>query len=251
MRAMDQDKQVDLLQGYLAATPSSSETEAAERSVPIKLQETDRVGQYLLTTEDAKLLKEVFRRNAYLESTLDRQNPKFTSSQFHGFFTLFWLGVALLLVKVAANNWRIYGTIWGKNEIIRPMFRKDAAGSGVDRFSPLLVDSVIHPTMATYLKLYSKRDLLMTRLKQLEKQIDHRSASTGHTSAVHTDLGSELTHLKRQDDAQRSADMEDLHGTGDTDHILSLAETIENGTTLEPSQMKSLKALLEREIELL
>ncbi|KAJ5122863.1 Sterol O-acyltransferase [Penicillium atrosanguineum] len=333
---MDQDKQVDLLQGHLAATPSSSETEAAERSVPIKLQETDRVGQYLLTTEDAKLLKEVFRRNAYLErsgmtekrrfrfrdleftrqlSTLDRQNPKFTSSQFHGFFTLFWLGVALLLVKVAANNWRIYGTIWGKNEIIRLMFRKDVLVLGLTdlvlclstvvclglqrviwrgylRWSGLgwvvqniwqtaylagfiwwtyhrdwpwthTVFIVLHcltmlmkqhsySSYNGYLsELYSKRDLLMTRLKQLEKQIDHRSASTGHTSAVHTDLGSELTHLKRQDDAQRSADMEDLHGTRDTDHILSLAETIENGTPLEPSQMKSLKALLEREIELL
>jgi sterol O-acyltransferase len=151
---MDRDKQVDQMLGQLALAPdlSSSETEAAESSLPIKLKETDQVGQYLLTTEDANLLKEVLRHNAYLErsgisetrrfrfrdlkftrqmSTFDRQNPKFTSSQFRGFFTLFWLGVALFLVKVAANNWRTYGTIWGKNEIIHLMFRKDVLVLGL------------------------------------------------------------------------------------------------------------------------
>lgn len=118
----------------------------SRRSVPVELQETDQAGQYLLTTEDAELLKEVLRHNAHLKSserpeehrlrfrdleftrqlsTFDRQNPTFSSSEFHGFFTLFWLGVALLLVKVAANNWRTYGTIWGKNEIVRLMFHKD------------------------------------------------------------------------------------------------------------------------------
>ncbi|KAJ6134312.1 hypothetical protein N7523_000634 [Penicillium sp. IBT 18751x] len=336
MWAMDQDKQVDLLQGQLAPTPSSSETETGERRVPIKLQETDQVGQYLLTTEDANLLKEVLWHNAYLErsgmpekrrfrfrdleftrqlSTLDRQNPKFTSSQFHGFFTLFWLGVALLLVKVAANNWRIYGTIWGKTEIIRLMFRKDVLALGLTdlalcwstifclglqrvirrgtlRWSGLgwviqniwqtaylagfiwwtyyrdwpwthTVFIVLHcltmlmkqhsySSYNGYLsELYIKRGLLMTRLRQLEKQLDHHSSSTGHTSAVHTDLDSELTRLKRQDENQRSAAMRDLDGTRDTDHLLSIAETIEHGTPLEFSQMRSLKALLEREIELL
>lgn len=154
----DRDKQADLMQGQLAPTPSSSdETESSlERpTVPIKLQETDRDGQYLLTTEDAELLKDVLRHNVHLErsgmsetrrfrfrdleftrqlSTFDRQNPKFSSSQFHGFFTLFWLGVALLLVKVAANNWRIHGTIWGQNEIIRLMFCKDVLVLGLTDF---------------------------------------------------------------------------------------------------------------------
>lgn len=89
------------------------------------------------------------------------------------------------------------------------------------------------------------------RLRQLNEQSDQRVASTGHSSAVHTEFDSEITDLKRQDESQRSADLKDLHGTRDTDHLLSLAETIENGTPLEPSQMRSLKDLLEREIELL
>jgi sterol O-acyltransferase len=100
-------------------------------------------------------------------------------------------------------------------------------------------------------ELYKKRDLLMRRLRQLRKQSDQSSASTGHASAVHTEFDSEIINLERQDEEQRSADLKELHGTSDTDHLLSLAETIETGTPLEPSQMKSLNALLEREVELL
>jgi sterol O-acyltransferase len=100
-------------------------------------------------------------------------------------------------------------------------------------------------------ELYRKHGLLRTRLRQLEKQNDHRLAYTGHTSAVHTNFNSELTHLKRHDEGEHSADLKDIHDTRDTDHLLSLAETIENNTPLAPSQMRSLKPLLQREIELL
>lgn len=148
------------LRGELASTPSSSSSDdvlrpphhVPRRSVPVKLQETDQAGQYLLTAEDAELLQDVLRQKLHLEqhgvpekrrfrfrdleytrqlSTFDRQNPTFTSSQFFGFFTLFWLGVALLPLKIAANNWRTYGSIWGKNEIIRLMFHKDVLVLGV------------------------------------------------------------------------------------------------------------------------
>lgn len=122
----------------------------------VKLEETDQEDRYLLTAEDAEILQDVlqgalkselrlektaesdkrrfhFRHLEFTRqlSTFDRQNPNFNSSEFYGFFTLFWLGVALLLVKVAANNWRTYGTIWGKNEIIRLMFRKDVLVLGL------------------------------------------------------------------------------------------------------------------------
>lgn len=124
-------------------------------SLPIELKETDQEGRYLLTTEDTELLQEVLRHNLSTEksdtsdkprfrfrdleftrqrSTFDRQNPSFSSSQFHGFFTLFWLGVALLLVKVAANNWRAHGTIWARNEIVRLMFHKDVLVLGLTDF---------------------------------------------------------------------------------------------------------------------
>lgn len=150
-----------LPQEQLASTSTSSDLELDEdpneQSFSVKLQETGLAGQYLLTAEDAKLLQEVLHHKLHLESTggldserrpfrfqdleftrqlstFDRQNPSFYSSKFHGFFTLFWLGVALLLVKIAANNWRVHGTLWGKNEIIHLMFRKDVLVLGISDF---------------------------------------------------------------------------------------------------------------------
>lgn len=123
--------------------------------LPIELEETDLEGRYLLTTEDTELLQEVLHHNLKTDrshtskkprfrfrdleftrqrSTFDRENPSFSSSQFHGFFTLFWLGVAMLLVKVAANNWRAHGTIWARNEIVRLMFHKDVLVLGLTDF---------------------------------------------------------------------------------------------------------------------
>lgn len=55
-------------------------------------------------------------------STFDRQNPSAANSPFHGFFTLFWLGVALFVVRIAADNWRRHGGPLGTNDIMRGMF---------------------------------------------------------------------------------------------------------------------------------
>lgn len=122
---------------------------------------TDEAGEYFLTKEDLDLLQDTlnirlqksksglsekehesekprfrFRDLEFTRqlSTFDRQNPSFISSQFHGFFTLFWLGVVLLVVKVAANNWRDHGTIWPRNEIVRLMFHKDVLVLGITDF---------------------------------------------------------------------------------------------------------------------
>jgi sterol O-acyltransferase len=163
-----QGGEAELLNGQLTATPLSfsstsvSSNEACEhedsprrRSIPVKLQETDQAGQYILTAEDAQLLQEVLRDNLLLEksgapkrrpflfrdlqftsqrSAFDRQNPSFSSSQFHGFFTLFWLGVALMLVKVAANNFRAYGNLFGTTEIIELMLSRDVLVLGITDF---------------------------------------------------------------------------------------------------------------------
>jgi sterol O-acyltransferase len=113
--------------------------------LPVKLQETDKAGQYLLTAEDAELLQEILthkdqpfekRKFRFQELEFTRQLSTFhnlgsTSPQFHGFFVLFWMGVTLMLFKLAANNWRMYGSIWGKNEIIRLMLDKDVVVLGV------------------------------------------------------------------------------------------------------------------------
>ncbi|KAL2132365.1 hypothetical protein VTI74DRAFT_3906 [Chaetomium olivicolor] len=58
-------------------------------------------------------------------STFDRQNPSAANSPFHGFFTLFWMGVFLFMIKLGANNWRRHGNPLGTNEIMRGMFARE------------------------------------------------------------------------------------------------------------------------------
>lgn len=56
-------------------------------------------------------------------TTFDRQNSSAArDSPFHGFFTLFWMGVFLFVVKIGADNWRRHGSVLGTNEIMRRMF---------------------------------------------------------------------------------------------------------------------------------
>lgn len=54
-------------------------------------------------------------------SAFDRQNETSANSPFHGFFTLFWMGVALFVAKIGAENWRATGSILGTNEIMKGM----------------------------------------------------------------------------------------------------------------------------------
>ncbi|KAI9676503.1 MAG: acyl-CoA/sterol acyltransferase [Caeruleum heppii] len=115
------------------------------KSIPIKLEETGSKGRYLLTADDPEI-REILRNGLlHDEATVsdrrkpsrfsdlvftrrftafDRHNPS-SSSPFHGFFTLFWLGTGLLIVKIAAQNWKTYGNIFGTNQILSLMFSKD------------------------------------------------------------------------------------------------------------------------------
>lgn len=108
---------------------------------------TEQDDQYLLTAVDAELLQEILKHNLSHRSGEKRkfrfqdlkftrqlstfQNLGTTAPQFHGFFVLFWMGVTLMLFRLAANNWRTYGSIWGKNEIIRLMMDKDVMVLGL------------------------------------------------------------------------------------------------------------------------
>ena len=67
-------------------------------------------------------------------SVFDRQNASSASSPFHGFFTLFWLGVAMMVIKVAANNYRAFGTPFGRTEIIDLMLSRDLLVLGITDF---------------------------------------------------------------------------------------------------------------------
>lgn len=109
--------------------------------------ETEQAVQYLLTAEDAELLQEILNHSLSHQSGEKRkfrfqdlkftrqlstfQNLETTAPQFHGFFVLFWMGVTLMLFRLAANNWRTHGSIWGNNEIIRLMMDKDVMVLGL------------------------------------------------------------------------------------------------------------------------
>ncbi|KAL7622939.1 Sterol O-acyltransferase 2 (Sterol-ester synthase 2) [Parahypoxylon ruwenzoriense] len=58
-------------------------------------------------------------------SAFDRQNQDAANSPFHGFYVLFWIAVTILIVKMAAENWRKTGNPLGTNEIMKAMFRRD------------------------------------------------------------------------------------------------------------------------------
>lgn len=100
-------------------------------------------------------------------------------------------------------------------------------------------------------ELYEKRELLKGRLERLERYGTHGSALSTSLSTMPRGLSSEITNLKKENRRRNSAEYKSIHSTRDTDHLLQLSETIENGTALELAQLVSLRGLLTKEIELL
>jgi sterol O-acyltransferase len=115
------------------------------RSIQIKLQKTDRKGEYTLTADDPEI-SEILQKGIEREkreakdksrtrlrdlvftrqfTTFDRQNPASSESPFFGFFTLFWLSMVIIFVQVSMQNWRTYGSILGNNQIMKMMFSHD------------------------------------------------------------------------------------------------------------------------------
>lgn len=62
-------------------------------------------------------------------SAFDRHNLVAVNSPFHGFYTLFWLAVALFVFKISADNWRTYGTPLGSSDIMKTMFHREGERS--------------------------------------------------------------------------------------------------------------------------
>ncbi|KAK8152163.1 MBOAT, membrane-bound O-acyltransferase family-domain-containing protein [Phyllosticta citrichinensis] len=129
----------------------ASSSHNRRRSVLVNLERTQKKGGYILTADDPEI-RRLLRRGIEREnssndssakassrarfrdlvftrqfSTFDRQNSHSHDSTFRGFFTLFWLAMALLLIRIAARNWRTYGTVFGANEIWKMMFERDVA----------------------------------------------------------------------------------------------------------------------------
>lgn len=118
------------------------------KSVQVNLERTSTKGRYVLTAADPEI-RRILRHGLEREqrpqsrvrfrdlvftrqfSTFDRQNSLSYDSPFRGWFTLFWLCIALLLIRVAAKNWRTYGSVLGRNEIWNLMFERDVVVLGL------------------------------------------------------------------------------------------------------------------------
>ncbi|THY09463.1 acyl-CoA/sterol acyltransferase [Aureobasidium pullulans] len=120
--------------------------DSRRKSIQIRLEKTDRKGHYILTADDPDI-RDILRKGMEREeasqdpskrarslrdlvftrqfTTFDRQNPLSAESPFHGFFTLFWLAMVLMFLKVSAYNWKEHGSIFGGNEVFKIMFGHD------------------------------------------------------------------------------------------------------------------------------
>jgi sterol O-acyltransferase len=115
------------------------------KSIQVVVQDTGKQSKYTVTTDDPDF-KEVMRSGMQREAekrsegksksrprelvftrqftTFDRQNPN-SQSPFHGFFTLFWISMALLLARIAAKNYKTQGSVFGDAEILHLMVDRD------------------------------------------------------------------------------------------------------------------------------
>jgi sterol O-acyltransferase len=115
------------------------------KSIQVYIEKSGKKGRYTLTANDPEF-REIIRSGIEREAaklngksrsrirdlvftrqftTFDRQNPRGAQSPFHGFFTLFWLSMALLLLKIGAQNWKNQGSVFGKAEILHLMVDRD------------------------------------------------------------------------------------------------------------------------------
>lgn len=134
----------------LDAATSSAKGQAERRpSFSIKLKGTGEKGRYILKADDPELreilqkwlkgevdIKDAKRRTRFRDlvftrqfTAFDRQNTE--KSPFRGFYTLFWLATFLMLVRIAASNWKVHGNVFGRNEIVSMMFHHDVIVLGL------------------------------------------------------------------------------------------------------------------------
>jgi sterol O-acyltransferase len=124
---------------FMAQSPATR-----RKSIQVTVEKTGKKGRYILTADDPEF-REILRSQIISEAdasseqrkgfrdmvftrrftTFDRQNPLSSGSPFYGFFTLFWLSIGMMLVRIAAQNWKAYGSILGSAEVFHVMFDRD------------------------------------------------------------------------------------------------------------------------------
>ncbi|KAH3953798.1 O-acyltransferase [Parastagonospora nodorum] len=159
LKPMSRDSATDVRSNSTTAIPSdesstgelddengiSDENGKRRKSIQVVVEDTGKKSKYTVTTDDPdfrEVLRSGMRREAERRSegkskskprelvftrqftTFDRQNPM-SQSPFHGFFTLFWISMALLLARIAAGNYRTTGSVFGNAEILHLMVDRD------------------------------------------------------------------------------------------------------------------------------
>ncbi|KAG8623494.1 hypothetical protein KVT40_008470 [Elsinoe batatas] len=148
-------------EGRIRRSSEPGSPDGRRQSLQVRLEETEEEGKYILTADDPEI-QDILRRGIAREeaaasgkrtrlrdlvftrqfTTFDRQNPLSSESPFHGFFTLFWLAMVLMFFKVAASNWRDYGSILGKNEVMKTMLSRDVVVLGLTDLAMILSTSM-------------------------------------------------------------------------------------------------------------
>ena len=62
-------------------------------------------------------------------TVFDRHNSE--RAPFRGIYTLWWLGIFFMVVKIGIQNWNLYGSILGGNEILRFILQRDLVVLGL------------------------------------------------------------------------------------------------------------------------
>lgn len=128
----------------------TTQSSGRRKSIQVTVEKTGKKGRYILTANDPEF-REILRSQIISESDangkqrkgfrdmvftrrftmFDRQNPLSSESPFYGFFTLFWLSIGMMLVRIAAQNWKMYGNILGSAEVFHVMFDRDIVVLGI------------------------------------------------------------------------------------------------------------------------
>lgn len=153
LKPIARDSATDVRSNSTTAIPSDGsstgelddEKGKRRKSIQVVVEDTGEKSKYTVTTDDPdfrEVLRSGMRREAERRSegkskskprelvftrqftTFDRQNPM-SQSPFHGFFTLFWISMALLLARIAAGNYRATGSVFGNAEILHLMVDRD------------------------------------------------------------------------------------------------------------------------------
>lgn len=118
----------------------TKENAKRRRSIQVVVEKAGKENKYTITTDDPdfrEMVRAGMQREANKRSgksrdlvftrqftTFDRQNPH-SQSPFHGFFTLFWISMFLLLGRIAAGTYKTTGSIFGDAEILHLMVDRD------------------------------------------------------------------------------------------------------------------------------